>query len=224
MIDDQIELTTPEGVSIQLAPAGPVPRFLAYMIDLLIRVVIYVVAGIILAFVPSVGGGLILILMFLLEWFYPVLFEQISNGQTPGKKAMGLVVVHSNGAPVTFNGSFIRNLLRTADFLPAFFTAGLLTMLCNRRFQRLGDLAADTMVVHRQRAALPSVRVAVQELAPDWPADRDDQRVLVSFLERGQSLTRARRQELARIAWPEHTPEQAESHALGTARHMVGDG
>ena len=223
MIDDQLSLKTPEGVTIQLCAAGPVPRLAAWAIDLAIRALVLILLAVVFAFIPSVGGGLLAIIAFLLEWFYPVLFETLANGQTPGKKVMGLVVVHRNGSPVTLNGSVIRNLLRVADFLPFLFTAGFVSMLVTRHFQRLGDLAADTLVIYRDDTALSAARARVEEMAPDWQASREDQKVLVSFLERGEGLTRARRQELAQLAWPEYPAQEAERRALGTARHMVGE-
>ncbi len=73
--------------------------------------------------------GLLLILAFVLEWFYPTLFEAFRHGQTPGKKAMGIVVVHANGSPLSFNGSLIRNLLRTADAFPLFYLLGFVCTL-----------------------------------------------------------------------------------------------
>lgn len=223
MIDDQLALRTPEGVTIQLCASGPIPRLAAWTIDFAIRIAVIIVLAILMAFIPSVGAGLLAILAFLLEWFYPVLFEIYRNGQTPGKKAMGLVVVHTNGSPISLNGSVIRNLLRVADFLPFLFGAALVSMLTTRHFQRLGDLAADTLVVYQDEPRKPASRVRVVDLTPDWTASREDQSVLVSFLERGEGLTRARRQELAQLAWPECRPDDAEARALGTARHMVGE-
>src|SRR5208282_5922974 len=94
------------------------------------------------------GMGLLLIILFLLEWFYPVAFEVLARGQTPGKKLMDLRVLRADGAPVGWSRSTVRSLLAFADFLPFGFAAGLTAMLVSRRFQRLGDLAAGTVVVH----------------------------------------------------------------------------
>lgn len=148
MIDDQHHITTPEGVPLVLDLAGPLPRALAYFTDLLIRVVIYLAAAFVFGMIGASGAGLLLILVFVLEWFYPVWFEVMSNGQTPGKKAFGMAVVYEDGTPVDIQASLVRNLLRTADLFPLLYLTGFITMLLDRRFRRLGDLAAGTLVVY----------------------------------------------------------------------------
>ncbi|MGB1220410.1 MAG: RDD family protein [Alcanivoracaceae bacterium] len=223
MIDERLRLRTPEGAQLTLVPAGIMPRLVAFAIDMAIRIAIYIAAAIVLGLFKSISGGLMLILIFLLEWFYPVLFELFMHGQTPGKRTMGLAVVHSDGSPVTANGSIVRNLLRTADMFPVFYLAGFLSMLVSQRFQRLGDLAADTLVIHLDQGRRPETSVHVPERAPDWPVDVQDQQTLVAFLERGQALTPERRQELARIVYPELPDQDAERQALGVARHLLGD-
>src|SRR5690606_4368338 len=100
MIDDQHHITTPEGVPLTLDLAGPLPRALAYFTDLAIRIVVYLVAAILFGLLGGLGNGLMLILIFLLEWFYPVWFEVMRHGQTPGKKAFGMTVVREDGTPV----------------------------------------------------------------------------------------------------------------------------
>lgn len=223
MIDERLGLFTPEGAELTLTLAGPLPRAVAFLLDLLIRAGIYLIAAIALSILtPSIAGGVLLILIFGLEWFYPVVFELFKNGQTPGKSALKIAVTHSDGTPVTVNGSILRNLLRTADMFPACYLAGFLCMLSNQRFQRLGDLAADTVVIHVAPQEMHNVKVQVTALLPDWPVTLDDQRALVSFLQRGEKLSQARRQELAKLAYPELTPAQAEIRALGHARHLLG--
>ena len=147
-IDDQLHIDTPEGARLTLSLAGPLPRALAYGIDLAIRGLALALVAIPLMLFGRGGMGLYLVLLFFMEWFYPVLFEALWQGRTPGKRMMGLAVVHGNGAPLGFNGSLVRNLLRTADLFPMFYLTGFLVMLITRRAQRLGDLAADTLVIH----------------------------------------------------------------------------
>lgn len=224
MIDDRQGLYTPEGAELSLVLAGPVVRTAAFTLDLLIRLAIYILVAIVLSFIGSIGTGLVLISMFLLEWFYPVFFEVFRDGQTPGKKSMGIAVTHSDGTPITINGSLIRNLLRNADMFPACYLAGFITMLCNRRFQRLGDLAADTVVVYVNKPELAPVEVNVVAEMPDWAVSLADQRTLVSFLERGIKLSQARRQELAALAYQDVAPERAERLALAHARYLLGGG
>ena len=223
MIDERLGLVTPEGAELNLTLAGPVPRTAAFLIDLLIRAAVYLILSIVLSFLGGAGRGLMLIGVFLIEWFYPVIFEVFWQGQTPGKRALGIAVSHDDGTPVTVNGSLLRNLLRTADFFPMAYFAGYLTMLSNRRFQRLGDLAAGTLVVHIERPDLKPVRVNIAARHPDWSVSLDQQRTLVAFLERGINLSQARRQELAALAYPELDPENAETRALANARYLLGD-
>uniref|UniRef100_UPI0025F2F3AC RDD family protein n=1 Tax=uncultured Thiodictyon sp. TaxID=1846217 RepID=UPI0025F2F3AC len=147
---DTIRLNeTPEGVDLGLRVAGPAPRALALAADGAIRLVILLALSP-LAALSGLGLGLSLIAVFLLEWLYPVTFEVLS-GATPGKRAMGLMVVHDDGTPVGLPASLIRNLLRVVDFFPLFYGVGLVCTLVDRDFRRLGDLAAGTLVVHAQR-------------------------------------------------------------------------
>ena len=98
--------------------------------------------------VGEIGVAFWLILLFALEWLYPIVFELRASGASPGKRAFGLKVVMENGLPVTAAASVTRNLLRAADFLPFGFA------LCHRLdadpsdCKRLGDIAAATLVVH----------------------------------------------------------------------------
>lgn len=222
MIDDRQPLRTPEGATLSLVPAGPLPRAAAFFIDLMIRAPVYLLALVVSLFSGGFGTGLMLIVVFLLEWFYPVVFEVLRFGQTPGKKRLGLAVTHRDGTPVTLNGSLIRNLVRQADFFPMLYLTGFITMLCNRRFQRLGDLAGNTLVVYvgHERPVHPVPSHA--SAAPDWPATLDDQQTLLALAERRDSLSPARRQELAAFGWPELTPAEAEQRALAVARFLRG--
>lgn len=186
----------PEGVRLEFHLAGPVVRACAWLMDLLIRAALYLVLSMVLALFGGMGMALMLIGMFFIEWFYPVVFE-IHNGATPGKRAMGILVIQDNGIPVTPAASVIRNFLRIADFLPMFYAAGLMTMMLNREFKRLGDLAAGTLVVYREEKrerAQPPTQVAEK---PPLALTEDEQLTLLSFSERAEGLTAGRREELA---------------------------
>lgn len=186
----------PEGVRLEFRLAGPVVRAGAWAIDTLIRGGLIMVLAIVFSVLGGVGTALVLISIFLIEWFYPVIFE-IHNGATPGKKAMGIKVIQDSGIPVTPAASVIRNFLRIADFLPFLYAAGLIAMMCNREFKRLGDLAAGTLVVYqdekRDRSAPPSDSVE----KPPVEMSEEDQLTLLQFSERAESLSTARREELA---------------------------
>ncbi|RTE66415.1 RDD family protein [Amphritea opalescens] len=201
LIDTVREHETPEGIRLELRLAGPVVRACAWSIDMLIRVILYGGVSGIFAFFGGIGTSLMLIMFFLIEWFYPVLFE-LYNGASPGKKAMGLVVIQDNGTPITFSSSLIRNLLRGADFLPFLYATGLLSMLLNRNFQRLGDLAAGTLVVYREQALVRVQLPEAERRRPPVDLSVDEQRELIRFAERCPQLSRDRQIELATLLFP----------------------
>lgn len=171
-------------------------RACAWAIDMAVKAVIYALVSLLGAFFGGVGMAFILISFFLLEWFYPVVFE-VNTGATPGKKAMGLVVVNDNGTPISLPASLIRNLLRTADFLPLLYGVGLVSMLINRNFQRLGDLVAGTLVVYRERHESD---ITIPQVAPKPLPVRlsvEELRHLIAFAERSEQFSEERRIELA---------------------------
>lgn len=147
-VDTAHLVETPEGVDFQVRPAGPIPRFWAAVIDIAIRTGILLATGIALSMLGTVGSGIQMIVAFAAIWGYPIAFEMWWNGQTPGKKWCDLQVRQADGTPVTWRGSIVRNLLRAADFLPVGYLIGLVATVTNRRFQRIGDLAGDTIVCH----------------------------------------------------------------------------
>jgi hypothetical protein len=166
-----------------------------------------------------------LLLYFCLEWFYPVLFEVLMQGATPGKRALGLAVVSDDGTPVGWGKSMTRNLLRTADFLPMLYGFGIVSVLIHKEFRRIGDIVAGTLVVHRDtHPPLPALAEAAP-LASPTPLDRETQRALVAFAERARSLTPARREELAglvpHLAHAETGPQGA-ARLLALANYLIG--
>jgi uncharacterized RDD family membrane protein YckC len=176
--------------------AGPIVRAAAWAIDALIRAVLYLALTLIMSLLGGVGMAVMLIGFFLIEWFYPVLFE-LQDGATPGKRMMGILVIQDNGTPVSPSASVIRNLLRTADFLPVLYATGLITMLLNREFKRLGDLAAGTLVVYRHEAKMPANPPSDSVAKPPQDLNEDEQMTLLAFSERAEGLTADRREELA---------------------------
>lgn len=202
MLDTYREIETPEGVELHLRAAGPVARALAYSIDLLLRGVVVFVLSIVLSVTGRFGMGVFMIVIFLMEWFYPVLFEVYRNGVTPGKRLFGLRVVNDNGTPVGWGPSLVRNLLRAVDFMPAFYAFGLVSMLLNRDFKRLGDLAAGTIVVYQDRAVQKINIPDVSAMAPPLGLNLAEQRAVITFAERSQRLTEVRAEELADLLTP----------------------
>ena len=104
-----------------------------------------------------------------------------------------------------------------------FYLTGFVVMLITRRSQRLGDLAADTLVIHTPPARPARPQQDGDSEAPDWPLSRDDQLVLLAFSERAPGLSRQRQEELARLAFPEQPPPAALEKLRRVARHVLGD-
>ena len=206
MIDTIHAVQTPEGVDLALPVAGPAPRGLAYGLDLLIQGVALSAAQTLLFSAGQTGFaiGLYLIAVFLLVWFYPVLFEVLSRGQTPGKRLVGVRVVHENGTPIGWSASVLRNFLLVADFLPLLYLAGVVSMCVDPSFRRLGDLAAGTLVVHvaREPRALRAAAPADERerpVAPALPLTLEEQRAVIAFAERAPLLSVERADEIAAI-------------------------
>ena len=139
VLDTVVAAETPEGIVLELRPAGLSVRFYAFLIDWLIRLLVIYATFILTVAMRALGGlgmGFWLLFVFLLEWFYPVVFELSRSGATPGKSMVGIKVVMDNGLPVTPAASFTRNLLRVADFLPFLFGAGIVSMLLRQDSKR----------------------------------------------------------------------------------------
>ncbi|HET7607640.1 MAG TPA: RDD family protein [Gammaproteobacteria bacterium] len=200
VLDTVVAAETPEGIVLELRPAGLSARFYAFLLDWLVRLMIAYAAAIASAFMGGLGLGFWLLFYFLLEWFYPVVFELSRSGATPGKSIVGIKVVMDNGLPVTPAASFTRNLLRVADFLPFLFGAGVVSMLVRHDSKRLGDLAAATLVVHQPQRP-PRIKLDdVAPVTPTMPLAPSDQAALVALAARAPTLTGERLDELAALA------------------------
>lgn len=216
-------VNTPEGITLHLSPAGPAPRFLAWSIDLFIRMLISAGLFIVLAFAGNTGLGIALILSFLLEWFYPVYFEIKKEGQTPGKKSMGLYVAHEDATPIGISSSIIRNLLRVVDFLPFFYAFGLISMLFSRRFQRLGDLVAKTVVLHKDKLQDKPEDDVEHIIRPPIKLTLIEQQALVAYLQRRKTISPERQQELSLFTGSLVKKQpQPVNYLLGIANYLTG--
>lgn len=204
MIDGRLSLTTPEGTRLLLTPAGPAARAWAWAIDFLIWLV-FVIIMLMLMTESKLARGIFSVILFVSFWGYPILFEVYARGQTLGKRVMGLEVRRANGLPVGWRESSLRNLMLVADFMPLLYATGLLCMLFDRHFRRLGDIVAGTIVVYRDKAPAPR-QAAGDALAPPqplpFPLPPHQQRALADLFEREQDLPRARMEELGDIAEP----------------------
>lgn len=155
------QIRTPEGVTFSLALAGPVARCLAWLVDVLAVVVLGVGVSMLLALVGWLSEDLAqaatVVAWFFLQIGYGLAFEWGWRGQTPGKRLLRLQVADAEGLRLSFSQVVMRNLLRSVDCLPGLYLVGGVAAWSTRRFQRLGDLAANTVVIRQARV-----------FAPDW--------------------------------------------------------
>lgn len=187
---------------LTLRPAGLPARSLAFALDWLIRIMVIGATQTAAQLMGGVGVAFWIILMFAMEWLYPMAFELTRGGATPGKAIMGIKVVMDTGLPVTPAASLTRNLLRVADFMPFAYAFGLICMLTRRDFRRLGDIAAATLVVHRPGAHRPSALPEAEPLAPAIPLDLGEQATVIALAARARRMTPERLDELAALAAP----------------------
>ncbi|MBN2525744.1 MAG: RDD family protein [Deltaproteobacteria bacterium] len=167
-VTTRVYVETPEQIDFTFETAGIGSRALAYLIDLMIRAVVLAIAATVVFFITggaAFGIGLVSVISFLIEWGYFTLIEWLNDGVTPGKRALGLRVVRTNGVSVDLYRSAMRNLLRAADGFPPMFAffdvlpfpsyaVGIFVIFLTATNRRIGDLAADTMVVVEERKGI----------------------------------------------------------------------
>jgi uncharacterized RDD family membrane protein YckC len=210
-LEDRITIATPEGIELRMVLAGAGSRFIACVIDLSLQLALIALAA--LAAFGLLGGGVGLALfamaLFAAVFLYDILFEVLASGRTPGKRVTHLRVVREQGAPVDLPASALRNLMRLIDWLPAFYLLGLASILLTKRNQRLGDLAAGTLVIRdatarggstSQTSAASQAGAQAPPNSSGWDVSAVSIEELVAvrrFLERRESLDRSARRELA---------------------------
>lgn len=160
---DYLGIDTPENVVFGYQLAGLGSRFLAALFDtvfLIILAMLFLIAQLSLSSYFNAWDlnenwvvVIFTVFYFLIYWGYYITFELVWNGQSPGKRLARLRVVQTNGIPLTFGASLIRNLVRTIDFIPL-YGIGAVTMFISRQSRRLGDYAAGTLVVHDRTIGL----------------------------------------------------------------------
>ncbi|HEY0605079.1 MAG TPA: RDD family protein [Herpetosiphonaceae bacterium] len=220
MLDDSLyTVETPEQIELAYDVAGIGSRFLAALIDHIIIAVIlsFSCVGVSLAANQLALGldenivlGLFAIGIYLSLCAYFIFFETVWNGQTPGKRAIGLRMVRTGGRPLGFFGSTVRNFIRLADFLPVLYGIGVIVMFIDRRSRRLGDMAAGCIAVRERQAitlaslAAPTtseraiVAAAERITIPNLSAvQREDYDIVQEYLRRSLSLSVPARQRLA---------------------------
>ncbi len=199
-LDNKVYRPLPEGVSINLIPAGISARITAYLIDFAIRAIIMIACGFVLSAFGKSGEGILLLLYFISSWGYYIYFEA-KYGQTYGKKKLNLRVIQDNGLPARLNQIILRNLLRPADAFPFGYALGIIVMAANKEFKRIGDWAAGTLVVYQESTiihkAAPNTNIAITP--PSFNLSTPEQQAILAFAERSHQLSPARQAELANI-------------------------
>ena len=216
-VETTLSIDTPENVVFGYQIAGIGSRFMAALIDTLLILVLQIIANVTLLLLGATILGssplqgpessslawlvaLLGLVAFAFLWGYYIFFEALWNGQSPGKRWLGLRVIRNNGTPAEFSEIVIRNLVRLVDFLPLYYGIGVITMFIDGRSRRLGDLAAGTLVVYEAGAltladlapaSAPGLRESTASSPQALPVARleaDDVALASNFLRRRQEL------------------------------------
>lgn len=202
---EQLNIDTPENVQFAYEIAGIGSRFLAALVDtiliLLLQLLVFMPLLALLGPLDAVGEvgtnvvlGTAVFISFVLLWGYYIFFEALWNGQTPGKRWVGLRVLQLSGLPLTFSEVVIRNLVRIVDFLPVAYGVGIIAMFFQAQSRRLGDLAAGTLVVFERTA------LSLEQLGETTPTTPTLDTAVLQFPEVAQwPLERLTEQELTTI-------------------------
>ena len=208
-IDGVVQFITPERIVFEFALGGPFRRFVAYLLDLALVAVLMVAVFLlstVLAGGSTAGLGPALVAYLLLSWGYGAFCESVFTGQTAGKRAMGLRVLSDRGVPITAAQAILRNLVGAVDGpFPFCYLLGLSSMVLSAQFQRLGDLAAGTMVIkeeRRPRAGLvkiqdPRLQSILDRLPMRIAAGSSLARALSDYVSRRNRFSRGLREEMA---------------------------
>jgi len=230
--DSSLAAQTPEGIGYVLYPAGIAVRAGAWGIDCVLKETVVFILIIFLSIYGDITGiWFFMIINFALNWFYHVLFDLYMNGQTPGKRIMGIRVVCGDGSPVTPGASFLRNLLRFADGFFFLYLIGFICMAVSPGFRRIGDWAGDTLVVYTSRFRLSGkFSDDVQNIIPFTgipariPAGKfkyDEKQGLLMFASRYPLLGKERADEIAK-PWAASL-RSSESHSdLSDSEYLLG--
>jgi uncharacterized RDD family membrane protein YckC len=231
--DTALGVQTPEGIEFIIYPAGLPIRACAWVIDGLIQgfflLAIIIVMGLMS---EALGVWFLLIILFALDWFYHTAFEVFCKGQSPGKRVMKIRVVRGDGSPVNPGASFLRNLLRIADSFMFLYLIVFICMLVSPGFRRLGDWAADTLVVYTEYARSPvkigSFNNRVPQLLADFPMVfpsrklvYEEKQALLMFARRYPLLGKARSDEIAGI-WVPKLQEGQAPESEGDSAYLLG--
>ena len=195
MDTDHIEITTPEGFSLQLVLAGLGSRSAAAIVDTLIIVACSVLVSVPLwnTEAPAPARIVLQVMPLVLFFGYHIAFETLGRKQSPGKRLLRLRIVHTDGSPMGATGSLIRNLMRIVDFLPFAYLVGIATVFSSTSNQRLGDIAAGVVVVMEPKASSDAAIRSVQatDIPDGWDVSAvtdEDIAMMTEFMARRDAL------------------------------------
>lgn len=230
-------LASPEGLDLDVSLANIGSRGVALGIDMVIALVVLLAVGWALGQFGELGTAGFAILAFVVSIGYPILWEGLADGRTPGKMAMGIQVVRVDATPVTFLAAAIRGIVRPIDMLPGVYLVGIISILATTRAQRLGDLVAATVVIHRpshrsrrrnEDLLLAGRALSIEPVRSPEAAGWDVTGVTVeevamarAFLERRDHLDAFRREELARTISIQLLPKVAGVPLDGGPEHFI---
>jgi uncharacterized RDD family membrane protein YckC len=235
--DSSLVMQTPEGIEYTLFPAGILVRACAWGTDFLIKGLVLFVLVIITSIMGQVLGiWFFFIINFVLNWFYYTVFELLWNGQSPGKRVMGIRVVGSDGSPVSPGASFLRNLLRFADGFYFLYLIAFICMAVSPGFRRFGDWAGDTLVIYtadsrilgrfspalqRQQSIPWLANVAAQ--APEKKLSYEEKQALLMFARRYPLLGKERADEIAQL-WAAvlRHPDGPGKNSISDSEYLLG--
>lgn len=215
-----IALLTPEKTVVTYRLAGVGPRIMAAVIDLaviiafcvLVTVLVYNAASLVVwvaTFLAAFGLAALLIFISFAPFLYLILSEAYFNGQTLGKKMVGIRVRMADGTPITPAAAATRNLLIIADMFPPPALTGIIAMFINPKMQRIGDLVANTIVVNERTSApvntITPHSAGVHPLEPEIPDLRrlrpDQYYLLRRFCDRFYEVEESKRMDLIESVW-----------------------
>ena len=218
-MDRMLDVRTPESVTFSYELAGLGSRALAVLLDLLVQMALVLLLfwGLIFAaghihvapahhttpegerFARNIAVGFLIFVVFVIFFGYFIVLEALWNGQTAGKKALGIRVVRDGGYPLDWGASLVRNLIRVGEMLFGSYALSAICALVSPQNKRIGDIAAGTIVVRvGQQAALPHFEPANQAVYAATGYVSGEERVLIHrFIERRDTLQSDRRRDLA---------------------------
>jgi len=204
--EDRITISAPEGIELEYTLAGLGSRFMAAFVDTVLRIV---VLAAVIGLLAALGAGqtllglALIVGLFLALFAYDVAFEVWAAGRTPGKRWNGLRVLMATGQPVSVAPSAVRNLMRIVDVWGTALIAGVVSVLVTKRNQRLGDLAAGTIVVRERRdqgvMASLSTPFAAQTGIDVTAVSAAELAAIRDFLARRDRLTAVSRARVSRV-------------------------